>query len=799
MRISQVQLNLIKSNSFATNNNSKENYVTNNIRPEFSKLSGPEIPFCAIQRVKVAKTSFIDDKMKLLQIISSLQNEIKNQNLTNIIKELYKGIAKGFKTQVKQKTLECIKENPNITSQDEIVNFVLWRVKDLVNNAYETLYKKAEKEQKIRLAKDKNDYNLLNRFYTAIANDDMNLDKVYAKYYSRLNELSTVKEVQEEFPKIKLPSSPQEVVANKIVNSFDRKFIENIIKTFVDIKEPRAVKKEAVKTLLAELHAKLGDVAKTSGIDDEFWRNNFEIDVYNKLMQKLKAAISSRDCSSFQTKNKTMTNIISPEEKQLLQIDYDKYILSILRQLYIEGKKLSEISYKEGDTVILPRTFTNLQYKFEKPNEKDKDIVRKALKIKQAERNYERFTPEQLQVRLKHYGNSDFAENEEILNHLIAFDSSLFTPEDKEALIPFLRILDNVSDEKITLKQGIKLIKEQNLQPHGTNKLNQEEKEKLAAKLLAERKQVTQHNEYCKIFDSAIDKLYQNKLEEVATLCSVHRPKTIEDSKEATDDILKTIQKHVIDGSIVAPNKLETELRSISKYFELKTYDKENPFFAEALQFTTKPDGSIDKIQAGKYILARENIANYPASLSSYSKEFQDIVTTISQRYSPQEAALKLLKLDNYIELPQNERLQIGKILEYFDLTGENSDKTILEAIINNVYAKNPTKIKTALNKDQTLFQNSEILPSAKEMILEDKKFPLCLEYFAEFERAMTRAGQFKEDDGIQIIGSNNKALRKQYKQEVKISKDERLYSTTGDYKFDVYKPGLHKNKTTRA
>ncbi len=799
MRISQVQLNLIKSNSFATNNNPKENYVTNNIRPEFSKLSGPEIPFCAIQKVKVAKTSFIDDKMKLLQIISSLQNEIKNQNLTNIMKELYKGIAKGFKTQVKQKTLECIKENPNITSRDEIVNFILWRVKDLINNAYETLYKKAEKEQKIRLAKDKNDYNLLNRFYTAIANDDMNLDKVYTKYYSRLNELSTVKEVQEEFPKIKLPSSPQEVVANKIVNSFDRKFIENIIKTFVDIKEPRAVKKEAVKTLLAELHAKLGDVAKTSGIDDEFLRNHFEIDVYNKLMQKLRAAISSGDCSSFQTKNKTMTNIISPEEKQLLQIDYDKYILSILRQLYIEGKKLSEISYKEGDTVILPRTFTNLQYKFEKPNEKDKDIVRKALKIKQAERNYERFTPEQLQVRLKHYGNSDFAENEEILNHLIAFDSSLFTPEDKEALIPFLRILDNVSDEKITLKQGIKLIKEQNLQPHGTNKLNQEEKEKLAAKLLAERKQVAQHNEYCKNFDSAIDKLYQNKLEEVATLCSVHRPKTIEDSKEATDDILKTIQKHVIDGSIVAPNKLETELRSISKYFELKTYDKENPFFAEALQFATKPDGSIDKIQAGKYILARENIANYPASLSSYSKEFQDIVTTISQRYSPQEAALKLLKLDNYIELPQNERLQIGKILEYFDLTGENSDKSILEAIINNVYAKNPTKIKTALNKDQTLFQNSEILPSAKAMILEDKKFPLCLEYFAEFERAMTRAGQFKEDDGIQIIGSNNKALRKQYKQEVKISKDERLYSTTGDYKFDVYKPGLHKNKTTRA
>ena len=100
---------------------------------------------------------------------------------------------------------------------------------------------------------------------------------------------------------------------------------------------------------------------------------------------------------------------------------------------------------------------------------------------------------------------------------------------------------------------------------------------------------------------------------------------------------------------------------------------------------------------------------------------------------------------------------------------------------------------------NNSLFQDSEILPSAKEAIVKDKKFPLCLEYFEAFERSMTHAGQSKEDDGIQIIGSNNNALRKLYKQEVKISKDERLYSTNGDYKFDVYKPGLHKSKVTKA
>ena len=183
MRISQIQLNLIKNNNFIPNNNSKTNYATNDIRPEFSKLSGAEIPFGAIKGVKLSKNSFIDDKMKLLQTIRLMQNEVKNQRLVNLMKEQYKGLAKEFKTRIKQRALECIKENPSITSQDELLNFVLWRVKDLITNTYETLYKKAEKEQKIRLAKDKNDYNLLNRFYTAVASDDMNLDKVYKKLF----------------------------------------------------------------------------------------------------------------------------------------------------------------------------------------------------------------------------------------------------------------------------------------------------------------------------------------------------------------------------------------------------------------------------------------------------------------------------------------------------------------------------------------------------------------------------------------------------------------------------------------
>ena len=50
----------------------------------------------------------------------------------------------------------------------------------------------------------------------------------------------------------------------------------------------------------------------------------------------------------------------------------------------------------------------------------------------------------------------------------------------------------------------------------------------------------------------------------------------------------------------------------------------------------------------------------------------------------------------------------------------------------------------------------------------------------------MSRTAQAKDEDGIQFLGSNNKSLKKLYKQEVKIPMDERLYSVNGDYVFDV-------------
>lgn len=788
-----LKINRIENNQYnLTNQTSTQNSEINNY--ELQKLSGSEIPFGAIYGIKQNKIdNIINEKIKLTRIIRSLQDEIKKLNIDEISSELYRSKVQEIKSKSANLLKEWFTKNP-LGKKEDAVDAVMFKLKDYLRNITLWIQEEAPKIKEKRVAQDKNDYNLLNKLYTAVANDDMNLDNVYKKYYSDLNKLSTLTEVKHIYPKLEIPSSPEEEIAKKIVGTFDKNFVEDFFNKIEDIPS-----EEAVDILTNAIEEKIGLLSKDSNMDKDFLTKKLLTKTYLQFFIKPKVLGDTMDFSTFPTQAKPIKNIISQDEKKLLQIDYDAYVIDVLKQLYIDGKKLSEISYQEGDTVLKPKAFSNSKYKFEKPNEKIKDIIRKALKIKQSERNYEKYDTEQFQNRLRYYGNSDIAKNEEILERLIDFDSSQFTPEDKEALIPFLRILDDISDGKISQSEGIKLINEQNLKAHGTNKLNQTEKEKFTQELIIERKRKAEFKNYCEQFDNAVDLLYKNKLEEAGTICSAFRPQDNNESKEISNKILQTIQKYAINGEITQSKKLDTEIKALSKYFELKLFDKNNPKLIAAENFTKKSYGFIDEVKAGQYIINKDIVENFPTSLGTFTPEYQGIVSTICQKYSNEEATAKLIKLNDYMLLPQNERLQITKILELFNISGENNDKTIIDTIVNDIYVKSSTVIKTTLNKDNSLFQDSEILPSAKEAIVKDKKFPLCLEYFEAFERSMTHAGQSKEDDGIQIIGSNNNALRKLYKQEVKISKDERLYSTNGDYKFDVYKPGLHKNKVTKA
>ena len=82
---------------------------------------------------------------------------------------------------------------------------------------------------------------------------------------------------------------------------------------------------------------------------------------------------------------------------------------------------------------------------------------------------------------------------------------------------------------------------------------------------------------------------------------------------------------------------MDTEIKALSKYFELKLFDKNNPKLIAAENFTKKSYGFIDEVKAGQYIINKDIVENFPTSLGTFTPEYQGIVSTICQKYSNEE------------------------------------------------------------------------------------------------------------------------------------------------------------------
>lgn len=761
----------------------------------YSALSGAEIPFGALHGINPKKADVLGDKLKLEQAIANILNILAKNSIDNIKSEVFKTYAsklvKIFKRLLHEDKYML---TSGLKTQKEFVDGVCEKTKVAWEPVIASLNKDVNELHKQRTSSDKTDYELVNKLHRAVLSDDMNLDKIYKDYYRPLSVMTQVSDVRRVFPKFVLPPSAKENIGEKIAGILDKNFYTEFgSRCFGEEKDGG---RKYFDTVFDGIIQTIAGKTKT---DAGFLKEKLHKSTYKAVIERFHSINDTIGFDSYPEKMNIPKNFITKEEAALLAVDYDRFVLDVLKQLYFDGKKLSEVVYKEGNITISPRVLGNTDYKFEKPDEKIRAIVKQAEQIKRKERNYGVFTSDELKNRLKFYGNSGFANDEELLNKLIEFDSSQFVQGDRAPLIRFLEILDGINDGKIDIKEGVKIIKEENLHPHGTNRLNLAEKEQRINELKLEQKKNAEFRTYCDKFDRATDLLYGSGLEEAGVLVSSYRPKSAADSRAASDKIMQVIAGGVKDWKPVNSRKLEAELKYLNKYYTTGLYDSANPVFAAAKKYAAAPDGTIDEVKAGHYIAKSEAVAQYPASLSLFDENERDIISVICTRFQGEEAVKALMAFDNYRLLPENECLKITNILKYFDIAQNAKMKPVVYEILKNIYLPKTTVIETAINKDKTLMKNSEMLPSVKAAIFKDKMHPLCLEYFELFEKAMTRVGQFKEDDGIQVIGSNNKALRKLYKQEVKIAKDERLYSTEGDFRFDVYKPGLHKSKVTKA
>lgn len=128
--------------------------------------------------------------------------------------------------------------------------------------------------------------------------------------------------------------------------------------------------------------------------------------------------------------------------------------------------------------------------------EKVRSFVKSGEALDYAQKDYDNFDVNQFRSRLDFFANGGIGENEEILGKIIDFDSCDFTPEDMKFLSKFLRELDSVREGKKSMEEAVDYIKEQDLAPKGTNKLNElarqkaEEDIKIGQKVSSELKSV---------------------------------------------------------------------------------------------------------------------------------------------------------------------------------------------------------------------------------------------------------------------------------------------------------------------
>ena len=177
------------------------------------------------------------------------------------------------------------------------------------------------------------------------------------------------------------------------------------------------------------------------------------------------------------------------------------------------------------------RTLATTDYKIGKASEKIRQFLTSGEKIRQAQRAYDSFSPEELNKRLEFFANGKSGSDDVILSKIIDFNSCQFVPEDIQTLKQFLRRLDEFEDGDITLDQLQRLMIKEDLTPRGTEKLNNIERQKLAEAMKAEQRKLFELTSKQDEFDDVINILYENDMPSLASSCLKYRPLSL-DAKE---------------------------------------------------------------------------------------------------------------------------------------------------------------------------------------------------------------------------------------------------------------------------
>ena len=615
----------------------------------------------------------------------------------------------------------------------------------------------------------KTDFLLINKLKSAILEGKYDLKKVFISHYSKLNDITTIEELKSAYPHIPIPQSPVNVIAAKIAKNQNKEFY-----IFLDECKRNSDTDSLEKYLTKIIFSAFGKnkPANTELVERLFMAMNEEmIKRYESIKQK-----NMFDSLPIKIKQKSL--IITDEEFKLLSLDYDDYVLNVIRKIYLNHKKPNDIVYSDGKTTLNLSKIQDSAYKFERFPEKYKQFIKIADNIKQAERAYENYSEEEFKQRMLFYTDL-MGEDEELLEKMVEFDSSMFTPDDKIQLAKMLKKLDMVFDEELTLKDAIFEIHKENIKPSGTVKINEVKRAEAIQKLKDEQKTAAKLHAIQEKFDNAINFLYENNLNYSAELASSYRPSTINDAGENYKFIIGIVKKYSKNKDNIS--NLNKEIVYWNKYIESKKNNLDGVKKAE--EYATLKDGTIDKIKAGKYLFNKSLVESYDDNKNLQS-DVGNMIMSIAQG---DKAIEYFCKYDDYKMTVQNKGSSIHTLLSLFD---EKSDKQFLKYLITQDYIKNPTTGKVTQSGMKPV--TASITPKAKQEIFDYYKFPKCIELFSAFEDAMTKFATTKASSGIKKLGRNNDSLSNVYELKI-IGYKDRLIAYDGTYTFDEFSPvGRH-------
>ena len=617
---------------------------------------------------------------------------------------------------------------------------------------------------------------LIRKFQTAIKEDNFNLDRVYQDYYKDLNNIKTIEELNKKYPKINIPSNPADVIAEKIENTLTRDFYEELDTLMIQGNEQKIYVfiTSRIKDVLGKSHKNAQDIYKKTAIPSSM-----------KILQKYEKLRDTNTFASVPQFRKNKKIQISDNDLKLLSIDFDDFVLYVLKEQHLNNKKLNEIKYTNQNITIPVSSLKENCYKFDKTPEKVKSMILTAKIIQAAKRDYENFSNEKLKECLNKLAGTDAGNNDKIFDLIIAFDACNFEQKDKASLIRFLRLMDAVKDNDATLQEALNIIKKDNIRPSETERLNAIEKTRVIEELKLQQKRNQELGYIKSEFDNAINVLYQNNLSSTATACAKYRPEntdvnTIENAKFVIDLISKI--------EILGKNSVKNTLKNWDTYNYYKENETQSGLLEQAENYARKNDGTIDINRAGIYLDSAGVVLNAPQSLE-YIAEKELVNGIIEKSLSKNNAIEYLSKYKEYIQLNNYEKTHLLSFIDNFNLK-DSVDKFILKNIIENDYVNTDTISNARLNDNDGV--DVTIAACAKQQILDKYMFPRCIDFMSDFERAMTSVATEWGTSGIKRTTKNNKAM--EYKMELKLTNhDDRLFASQKDYYFDVFSDkGLH-------